>query len=94
MKDREAWIKLDILNSLARSQRALASIIESVADSVEASPLLARHVAENLEAISRYQRIVAYKMFGIKIRKKTRGIPAKAWLNPTISTKHKERTTR
>ncbi|SDN59384.1 hypothetical protein SAMN04487897_103276 [Paenibacillus sp. yr247] len=80
--EREQWIKLDVLNSLARSQRALARIIESVAQSVEETPPLAKQVAENLESIVRYQQILTRKITGISIREKQKGTPADPWLNP------------
>lgn len=80
--EREQRIKLDLLDSLARSQRALARIIESVALSVESSPPLARQVAENLETIVKYQQILARKIIGIPIREKQKGTPGDPWLNP------------
>jgi hypothetical protein len=78
---REEWIKLDILNSLARSQRALARILESVADTVEAYPPPVDHVIGNLEAISRYQLTLAQKISGLTNNKRTIGIPAQPWLS-------------
>ena len=51
-------VELHMLISLARSQRALCRIIESVADHMEGSEQLAGHVAENLKSISDYQRTV------------------------------------
>lgn len=82
--EREQWIKLDLLDSLARSQRALSRIIESVAQSVEDSPPLAGHVAENLASIVKYQHILVRKITGIHIREKQIGTPARPWLNPQI----------
>ncbi|MFC5447341.1 hypothetical protein [Paenibacillus aestuarii] len=80
--EREQWIRLDVLESLARSQRALALIMESVAASVEASPPLARHIAGNLEAIVKHQQILTSKLTGIPIRVRRIGTPARPWLNP------------
>ncbi|MZQ85987.1 hypothetical protein GQF01_28185 [Paenibacillus sp. 5J-6] len=81
INEREQLIKLDILESLARSQRALARIIESVADSVESSPQLAGQIADNLTSIVGYQRILAKKIIGLPIRLKQKGIPRQPWLN-------------
>ncbi|MBD0381608.1 hypothetical protein [Paenibacillus sedimenti] len=81
LRDREQWIKLDLLTSLARSQRALTRIIESVAHSVEASPSLGKQVAENLESIVRYQHILTRKITGIRIAHIQKGTPAHPWLN-------------
>ncbi|MFD0694217.1 hypothetical protein ACFQZT_08935 [Paenibacillus sp. GCM10027628] len=82
--ERELRIKLDLLDSLARSQHALSRIIESVAQSVEASPSLARQVGENLASIVKYQHILARKITGIHIREKQIGTPAPPWLNPQV----------
>ncbi|MGQ7885124.1 hypothetical protein [Paenibacillus sp. WC2504] len=81
INEREQHIKLDILESLARSQRALARIIESVADSVESSPQLAGQIADNLTAIVSYQRILTKKIVGLRIRVKQKGTAKQPWLN-------------
>lgn len=81
INEREQQIKLDILESLARSQRALARIIESVADSVESSPQLAGQIAGNLASIVGYQRILAKKIIGLPIRVKQQGTPRQPWMN-------------
>jgi hypothetical protein len=88
---REEWIKLDILNSLARSQRALARILESVADTVEAYPPPVDQVIGNLEAISRYQLTLAQKISGLTKNKRKMGIPAQPWLSVRLQ-QHPRRT--
>lgn len=83
LQDREQQIMLDILDSLARSQRALARIIESVAVSVERSPQLSGQVADNLAAIVSYQQILARKITGLPpVRLTYKGTPGHPWLNP------------
>ncbi|NOU96521.1 hypothetical protein GC093_25360 [Paenibacillus sp. LMG 31456] len=82
--EEENRTKLHILNSLARSQRALARIIESMADMTESSAssgTAADKLVEQLEAISRYQRQLTEKISGIRIRKFRRGTPGKPWLS-------------
>jgi hypothetical protein len=80
----EERIKLHILVSLARSQRALARILENVADTAEASGQAADDVADNLRAISQYQRILTAKITGmLPSSSKRRGIPGEPWLNRT-----------
>ncbi|UJF32091.1 hypothetical protein [Paenibacillus hexagrammi] len=81
LHDREQWIKLDLLNSLALSQRALARIIESVAECVEASPPLAKQVAENLDVIVHHQQVLTRRITGIHIRERQKGTPGKPWIN-------------
>lgn len=89
-QEEEARIKLHILNSLARSQRALARILESIADVMEHREHREHRKAaegrlgEQIEAISRYQRQIAVKMIGVKIRRKTCGVPQKPWINQTL----------
>ncbi|MFD0678896.1 MULTISPECIES: hypothetical protein [unclassified Paenibacillus] len=82
--EEENRTKLHILNSLARSQRALARIIESMADMAErsaSSGTAADKLVEQLEAISRYQRQLTEKISGIRIRKFRRGVPGEPWLS-------------
>ncbi|GAB7055030.1 MULTISPECIES: hypothetical protein [Paenibacillus] len=82
--EEEARTKLHILISLARSQRALSRILESVADVAEKTEPAGERLVEQMEALSKYQRQIAVKMIGIKIRKKTSGIPQKPWINQTL----------
>lgn len=85
--EEENKVKLHILHSLARSQRALARMIESVADVIEGSEAAARKLSEQIEAISRYQRQIAVKMTGVRIRRLRRlrrGIPGKPWLGEAV----------
>nr|WP_245247435.1 MULTISPECIES: hypothetical protein [unclassified Paenibacillus] len=72
------------MNSLARSQRALARILESVADVTVKTRAAEQRLVEQIEAISRYQRQIAVKMIGIKIRRKRVGAPKKPWVNITL----------
>lgn len=91
-EDLQIKLKLHILESLARSQRALAVMMESMSEVVKGSQDIAKGLAEQIESISRYQREIAVKMIGVKIRRKKRSKPVKPWLNrklrrfrPTIS---------
>lgn len=80
--DEQDRVKLHILNSLARSQRALARMMESMADVVGQSEPAAQKLVEQIDAISRYQREVAVKMIGVKIRRRKTGAPGRPWLCP------------
>ncbi|CAG7647788.1 hypothetical protein ACFQI7_20640 [Paenibacillus allorhizosphaerae] len=82
--DETTRAKLHILNSLARSQRALAKIIEVMAESAE-STNAGKTLIEQIDAISRYQRQIAVKMIGIRIRRKTFGLPGKPWIHPMVA---------
>ncbi|MNY43265.1 hypothetical protein D3C86_1782100 [compost metagenome] len=88
MKEKE-WnrerVELHMLISLARSQRALCRIIESVADQLEGSEQLANHVADNLKAISDYQRVLMMKVSNQSNRVTGKaGKPGKPWVNKRV----------
>ncbi|WJH32484.1 hypothetical protein N6H14_19120 [Paenibacillus sp. CC-CFT747] len=83
-RGRENRIKLDILESLAESQKALARILTSAADCSAASDPLAVHIRDNLDAISRCQRQLAVHFFGLTFRKRRRSRPGKLWLHARL----------
>ncbi|MFB6366736.1 hypothetical protein ACFCP7_22250 [Paenibacillus elgii] len=83
--EEENKVKLHILHSLARSQRALARMIESMADVVGGSEAAARNLLAHMEAISRYQRQIAVKMTGVRIRRLRRGSPGRPWLGKEVN---------
>ncbi|TVY11840.1 hypothetical protein [Paenibacillus cremeus] len=90
-QEQENRTKLHILNSLARSQRALARIMESIADVVEGTEPTAQKLAEHIEAISKYQRQLSSKMMGIRLRRKTYGrVTMKPWIHPMVRRKPKQ----
>jgi len=83
--DKQNEIKLDILQSLARSQRALSTIIESIADVTKLSSKAAEGLLENIQEISQYQKVLAVKLAGIHLRElKKGGLPARPWLHRRI----------
>lgn len=88
---RQRELKLDILASLARSQRALARMLESAADSggMESGPLTdegeggvesGRRLRE-LEALVRCQTTITAKTLGIRIGVIRKSPPRRPWLN-------------
>lgn len=82
--DKEQQIKLNILDAIARSQKALASMAETVANTYV--PVADRHghsqepVARELRIFSRYQLVLAEKILGIRIRHRRFGTPCPPWL--------------
>lgn len=74
-------LQLDILDSLARSQKALARIIESLADISATSGETARRVQVNIEAITRYQESLMVKLCGIRPNRVRTSPPSKPWIN-------------
>lgn len=87
MASSENEIKLNILESLARSQRALARIIETVADISEYSQSTAAHIANHIDIINKYQQALMGKMTKIQIRKIKKGSHTKPWLHPKVQLK-------
>ena len=77
---RENAIKLDMLESIARSQRALAGILESVGRIAEEHDQAAADLLAHAQAISRYERMLVYKISGWKLRSVKKGKPGKPWL--------------
>lgn len=84
--EEENKTKLHILNSLARSQRALACIIESMAETAKSpsAGLNPHKLSEQTEAISRLQRQLMERITGIRIRKFRQGRPGKPWLHSAL----------
>jgi len=83
--ERQDEIKLDILESLARSQKALASIIEIMAGAAERSQELSEGLLDNVEIIAKYQRALAAKLAGMRVTARVRGAPGKPWLSERVS---------
>lgn len=82
--DREK-IELHMLTSLARSQRALCRILETIADQVEVSEQLAAHMAENLKTLSDYQRTMIQKITKRSPRLRRVGTPGKPWIHHKVA---------
>lgn len=87
VKQKEDIIKLHILQSLARSQRALATMIENMADISTHSSKVSKHLLENIETITKYQELIAAKLIGLRFRRRIKGKPAKPWLCEKINPK-------
>jgi len=81
---RRMEVQLDILESLARSQRALARIIESAAEAGAASGLSAESLERNIEAMTRYQLAIMEKITGVELPAVKTSPPAPPWTNNAI----------
>lgn len=86
--ERQREMKLDILESLARSQRAMARIIESAADADHAAVSARTGVDDSLrksiEAIERYQLVIMEKMLGIQLGEIMHSPPSAPWTNEAL----------
>lgn len=81
MRDEIGAVKLHLLRSLARSQRAAARIVECAADQAEKSEELADRLKRHIRLIEDYERILAGQMSLLLPRSVRRGSPGKPWIN-------------
>jgi hypothetical protein len=84
-KEREMEIRLDILGSLARSQHALADMLEGIAALTLESPEAAEQVRRQAEVLVRHQTVLAEKLYGIRISRLVKGRPGRVWLSAKVS---------
>ncbi|WP_019908771.1 hypothetical protein [Paenibacillus sp. HW567] len=77
----EHAVKLEMIRSIARSQAALADILESIAEITGQSELTARKLSDNIRILSQYQSSMCRMMSGISLHQPKLGIPAAPWLN-------------
>jgi hypothetical protein len=75
-----------MLGSLARSQQALARILDSVADISEHSPHAARLLREQAGSLTAYQESIAETVTGLAWRRRVRkrGRAGEPWLQPGL----------
>lgn len=81
---RKHKLKLDIMESLARSQRALAKILESVSETTDASEETAVKLRENIRVLAEYQRAIMVKMLGIEVGEYRNSGPSRPWTNDKL----------
>ncbi|MGM0882634.1 MAG: hypothetical protein ACQEXQ_16525 [Bacillota bacterium] len=81
---REAQIAF--IASLAKSQEALARILDSVADVADCSPDTAKLLRDNVRSLTSMQETIAEAVTSLawRRRSKRRGKPAKPWLQPQL----------
>ncbi len=81
----EHAVKLEMIRSIARSQAALAAILESIAEVTGQSELTARKLSDNIRILSQYQSAMCRMMSGISLHRPKRGNPAAPWLSPACA---------
>ncbi|WP_410514172.1 hypothetical protein PaeBR_07155 [Paenibacillus sp. BR2-3] len=77
----ERAVKLEMIRSIARSQAALAAILESIAELTDHSELTARKLSDNVRILSQYQSAMCRMMSGISLHRPKTGLPAAPWLS-------------
>ncbi|PWW07352.1 hypothetical protein DFQ01_102244 [Paenibacillus cellulosilyticus] len=81
LADREREVKLELVSSIARSQRALARILESIADvSVHTDPI-AKSLRDNIAQLSQLQQVLTESVVGIRFGQRRQGRPSGPWIN-------------
>ncbi len=85
-KAAELEARAALLGSLAKSQQALARILDSVADITEQSPHAARSLREQALSLTAYQESIAETVtrLGWRRRVRKRGQAGAPWLKPGL----------
>ncbi|MEI7028214.1 hypothetical protein [Paenibacillus sp. y28] len=82
--ERRERLKLDLLESLVRSQQALAVMLENTAGAIVHAQAADSQLRDNLVKISMYQRVLADKMMNVRVFTNRGGHPALPWLHPQV----------
>lgn len=89
---REREIKLDMLESIAASQHAVARMLSSLADLTPHVDMTATRLEETIRILSSYQGEITQMLAGIPLRRQVYGKPTQPWLD--IPAQKKEFITR
>ncbi|RAP77407.1 hypothetical protein [Paenibacillus montanisoli] len=86
---KELEVRLELLASLARSQQAVARILNSVADEANRAPNLAHAIQRNMTRLEAMQ-LTLTAMAGALERSQSRGrrgfaLPSEPWLHPAAA---------
>ncbi|MNJ55089.1 hypothetical protein D3C77_505630 [compost metagenome] len=72
--------KLRLIDSIAKSQTAMARILNSLADVSDHSADTARHMAQNIRILTKYQQAMAQAVGGISLHQVYYGTPSSPWI--------------
>jgi len=82
---RKEWeAKLEILSSIARSQAALARILDSVADVSKHVGVAPETIHEHVRALTSMQRALLRAVTGVSWRAPVHGEPSAPWLAESV----------
>lgn len=81
-KERES--RIELIRSIARSQGAIARILDSIADVTEASPGMSKCMRDNLRSLAALQITMAEMTTGTRIRRVRTGSPTNPWLHQAV----------
>ncbi|CAM4332547.1 hypothetical protein [Paenibacillus tarimensis] len=80
-RSREHEVKLELIASVAKSQQAMAVILQSIADLTDVSPQLARSIGENIRLLTGLQERMADSITGSFPGRRRKGKPAPPWIS-------------
>lgn len=72
--------KINVVEAIAKSQMALARILDSMADMTHHSEDTARHLAENVKILVKYQQAIAHTVCGVALHRIHYGTPSSPWI--------------
>lgn len=90
--DREWAIKLDLLESIASSQRSLAVMLEQAATVTTAADLAPAVLREHIRSIAGMQEALLTAATGMRWSKPRRGSPGMPWLHDRVCGARGQRT--
>lgn len=79
---REHEVKLELVDSIAASQHAIARLLHSMADVIPHAEVSAKSMEESLRLLTAYQHEMARMLGGISLPKPRHGVPSSPWLPP------------
>ncbi|REE86226.1 hypothetical protein A8990_111123 [Paenibacillus taihuensis] len=93
--EKEREVRLELIASLTRSQRAIARILESIADSAQHSPGLADVISRNMKSLAALQQtLTAMSMAAAEpargqlaskpCKPASKRVPAKPWFSSSL----------
>lgn len=79
--ERQWQLKLEMLESLSRSQKAVASMLESMASRVPVNSFdSSEMIVRELSSLAKYQQALARRMLDIRINPIRKGRPTSPWI--------------
>ncbi len=86
--EQTSLVQIDMLRALARSQHAVARMMDSAADAACELHLDEAMLREQLRALAGYQSSLIARLSGLRLRAPKQGAPAeRPWLAPGVAGK-------
>ncbi|GGD49869.1 hypothetical protein [Paenibacillus nasutitermitis] len=76
--------RLELIRSIAGSQRAIARILDSVADISSQTPGMARSISGNLRYLTAMQLTMAETVGLLRLNRPVLGVPKRPWLQKGV----------